>query len=1244
MFNNSENNYFCNSHINARNIYKMKTSFKTIFFTLALVTALALPVQSDAQSTSADTATYPYWVEMMQDPSANFFETQKAFYTYWEGREITKGSGYKPFKRWEYWMQNRVNADGSKPDPGHDLRVYNEYVSANSSRSSAGDWTPLGPFTVPSGYNGYRGLGRVNAIAFHPVDANKIYVGAPAGGFWYTNDGGQSWETQTDVLPTLGVSSIVVDHTNTEVVYMGTGDRDAGDAPGLGVWKSTNGGFTWTQWNNGMGNVTVGRLIMHPADNNIILAATSGGLYKTTNGGQTWVRSVNGNFKEVVFKPGNPDIVYAAAGGNFYRSANNGDTFVTITSGLPGGARGVIGVSPANPEMVYFLLTNSDSYKGIYRSTDSGLSFSLRSTTPNIMSWDCNGGSGGQAWYDLDIAVDPSNPDVIYAGGVNIFKSTNGGSNWSITAHWYGGCGVQSVHADLHVLEFNPLNNRLYAGNDGGIYWTANNGQSWTEITNGLVISQAYKIGQSATNKNYVINGYQDNGTSTYTGTSWVAVGGGDGMECAFDPTDDRYSYSTVYYGDINRIFNNNSQGQIAGQGSNGITESGAWVTPFLIDHFDGNVMFIGYKNVWRSTNIKASNTNSVSWTKISSINTSNLSVLVQSRANTNIIYASAGSSLYRSDNVKDASVQWANLSAFLPTSGAVTAIEASPVDENVVYLVQNKKVFKSVDKGFNWNEITGSLPDVAMNTITYYRNSSEGLYLGTDIGIFYRDANMADWIMFSNGFPAAGRVTELEIYYDPAGPNGDVIRAGTYGRGLWESPVAYSNPEANFVASDTIVPVGCPVNFTDLSAGVPFEWAWSFQGADVTSSTERNPSGITWSSPGTYNVSLTVSNPAGVATELKSGYITVSSDILPVAAFSADKRIFCTTDYPAVKFTDESEYCPVSWNWSFEPADVSFLNGTSATSQHPEVLFNSTGSYSVTLTVTNLNGSSDVSMPDFIQVGGSIVPFGETWESMSLSANDWTVENPDNKNTWELTQAGGSADGTGVIRMNFFDYAVAPGPRDRLVSPPFNFEGLDQVILGFQHAYAKRYAQITDSLIVLVSPDCGATWQRMLAIGENGNGNFVTHEVVDTGLFVPALPSDWCGASGNPPCYLIDLSEFAGSSNVRIAFETVHRRGNSLYLDNVYLTDLVKTKTILRSEEIALFPNPVSDVLNIRSGNELKGSKLSIYNTAGKAVLVKTLENGQSWIVSTAQLKPGVYIVKITDGNQVFTEKLIVE
>ena len=155
---------------------------------------------------------------------------------------------------------------------------------------------------------------------------------------------------------------------------------------------------------------------------------------------------------------------------------------------------------------------------------------------PNIMSWGCEGGDGGQAWYDLDVAVDPNNKNTVFAGGVNCFKSVDGGVTWEISSHWWGDCGVPSVHADLHVLEYNPLNNRLYAGNDGGIYYTANGGTSWPEITDGLPISQVYRIGQAKTDVNKVINGYQDNGTSTYYGNNnWQTTNGGDGMECAFD-------------------------------------------------------------------------------------------------------------------------------------------------------------------------------------------------------------------------------------------------------------------------------------------------------------------------------------------------------------------------------------------------------------------------------------------------------------------------------------------------------------------------------------------------------------------------------------------------------------------------------------------------------------------------------------------------------------------------------------
>lgn len=1217
---------------------------KITLITLILSIILVFCIKT-TMAQEKDYSTYPYWVDMMQDPDANFFETQKAFNQYWEGKEIIKGNGYKVFKRWEYWMSKQVSPDGTKPSAYRDIHAMQSLKTKNSTGTRAGSWVSLGPNNVPSGYNGYRGLGRINAVAFHPTDPNTVFAGAPAGGLWITYDDGATWVSHTDIMPTLGVSSIVVDYINPDIIYLGTGDRDAGDAPGLGVWKSLDGGVTFQPSNTGMEESTVGKLIIHPTDNNILIAATGGGIYRTTNAGASWTKIMNGNFKDIVFKPGDHNIVYAATAGNFYRSTNNGVSFTQVTNGLPGGARSAIGVSPANPEVVYLFVTNQDSFKGLYRSNDSGLSFSVMSTSPNIMAWDCNGGSGGQAWYDLDVAVDPTNADILYGGGVNCFKSINGGSTWAINSHWYGGCGVPSVHADLHVLEYNPLNNRLYAGNDGGLYWAANGGQSWTEISNGMVISQAYKIGQSATNKNYVINGYQDNGTSSYTGTSWVSVGGGDGMECAYDPTDDLYSYSTVYYGSITRNYNHNGQAGIAGQGVNGITESGAWVTPFIIDHYDGNTMFIGYDNIWRSTNIKASNPNSVKWDKISEINVNDLDIVRQSYANTNIIYTSKGNSLYRSDNVKASSVTWGNLTGLLPTGNTITAIETSPVDENVVYIVQQNRVFKSSTKGMSWTEITTNLPDVQMNTLVYYKNSPEGLYLGTNIGVFYRDASNEAWIHYSDGLPAAAKITELEIYYDPAGPQFDLLRAATYGRGLWESSLHYSVPFADFEADQVLVPLGCGVNFSDKSLGIPFQWEWQFEGGTPATSTERNPTSIVWNQPGTYTITLIVQNPAGTDTITKEAYINASGTLLPVAQFTSSLSSFCTNDEAVVSFYDQSDYCPTTWAWSFEPADVTFMENTTASSQNPVVQFNLGVPYSVTLVATNANGSANVVKQNYVVIGGQPMPFNEDFENADLEATGWTIVNPDNTITWDIFSIQNDTVVNKAARMNFFNYNVAPGRRDQLISPPINLDGFTTAYLGFEHAYIRRYAQISDTLIIYLSDDCGNTWTRIRTLSEDGTGTFETVPV-STVEYVPQSSDDWCNGEGGPACNVINISQWAGKNNIKIMFETFHKRGNNLFIDNIYITPTISTTSISTdiSQELTIYPNPANRIFTLQSQKSISEPEVKIFNFSGKLVFHEKLATGNHWAINPGGLSRGVYMLRVISENGAWDEKLIIK
>jgi hypothetical protein len=213
------------------------------------------------------------------------------------------------------------------------------------------------------------------------------------------------------------------------------------------------------------------------------------------------------------------------------------------------------------------------------------------------MDWSCDGsGTGGQGWYDLALAADPADANKIYAGGVDVWKSSDGGITWAINSHWYGDCSVPSVHADCHYLGFSPVDGQLYAGNDGGVFATPDGGATWNYKMVGVTIGQIYKLGQGQQSKNHVINGFQDNGSYTLTPAGWLATGGGDGMECIVDYAQDAYTYYTIYYGDIYRRYNNNNENHIAGNGINGITESGAWVTPYTLSATDPNTMFIGYR------------------------------------------------------------------------------------------------------------------------------------------------------------------------------------------------------------------------------------------------------------------------------------------------------------------------------------------------------------------------------------------------------------------------------------------------------------------------------------------------------------------------------------------------------------------------------------------------------------------------------------------------------------------------
>ncbi|MCX6225852.1 MAG: hypothetical protein NTV01_14055, partial [Bacteroidia bacterium] len=744
-----------------------------------LAAGLSVSAQNRTVTAPGNYASTPYWINMMEDPNANFFDIQRAFYTYWQGRVTHRGDGYKPFKRWEYYWQSRVNPDGSFPPAGQIYREYNRFAAAQPEgsgfKSGNANWFELGPKTRVD-VGGYVGIGRLNAIACHPSDTSIVYAGAPSGGLWKSTDGGKNWVVLTDRMPSLGVSSILIHPTKPDDILVGTGDRDHGDARGIGVIHSPDGGATWEMYNNGMGEFTVGMMARSETNPDFILAATNRGIFKTTDGGANWeIKSAieGAAYKDIKLKPGNSDVAYATSVGTvgFYRSEDAGETWTQVSdsAGVPTEGRMVIGVTAAASNLVY-LVCGAAAYVGCFVSQDDGKNFILQSDSPNILGYAGDGSdNSSQAWYDLSIFVDPAGAQVVYAGGINLWRSDNGGKNWKIKGHWTGG-GAAEVHADQHTFFYNPVNKRLYAGNDGGIYFTDNRGTDWKEISEGLGIGQIYRLGVSATNPYITVTGFQDNGSATWTGNEWLTTGGGDGMESAVDPTDYQYSYTTLYYGTITQLLFNGYNRQVGGKGTGGIDEDGAWVTPFLIHRDDGSTMIAGYKNIWITHDLK--NPNRVWWKKISNNLAGNnnvyIAALEQSPAQPQMLYFSRHDArLFRTDDFNQPNPVWTELTANLPASGTPTALESHPFDPMTVYMTLARHVFKSTDKGETWTDISGSLPEIPMNTILFDESSVEGLYIGTDAGVYFKDAGMPDWVFYNTNLPLSVEISELDVYYD---------------------------------------------------------------------------------------------------------------------------------------------------------------------------------------------------------------------------------------------------------------------------------------------------------------------------------------------------------------------------------------------------------------------------------------------------------------------------------------------
>ena len=757
------------------------------------------------------------WMQPFEgSANLNFYDIQNSFYSNYHkqygkylkslkrtGKEEEVGEQYGiiQFKRWENFWQPRVNSDGSFP-PGNAL--YNEWkkyqvqTTKISDRSSTpiANWTNLGPVTIPS----YTGSGRINVVRFDPNNSAKIFVGTPDGGLWVSADSGNTWATTTDSLPSIGVTDVAIDPTNSNTIYIATGDGDASDSYSVGIMKSINNGITWDTTglsfttNN---QETISRLLIDPINPNILLAATSKGIERTINGGLTWTKQFVVSNKDMAFMPFHPSTIYAA-GTYFYKSVDNGVTWKIAGSGLPstGVSRIALAVSKADSNFILALVAENTDYGllGLYESTDAGDTFKLLYNSLNLLGWESNGSDvGGQGWYDLSVAVSQFTTDTIYTGGVDVWRSTNGGKKFSIYGFWAGPYGGPYVHADDHFLTLSPDEKSIYVGCDGGIYQRAFSASKWTDISSGMSIMEIYSLSSSATNSNLITTGAQDNGTCEMNGANnWGLILGGDGMKTIIDYTNPDIIYGEGSYGAIN----------VSVDGGNNFTNidpnnsaSSNWVTPYVMDPNNHNIIYAGLDDIYETSD------EGNDWTNITNgLTDGNTYVaLAVAPSNSNVIYASTSNAIYRSDNT---GTTWSNITNGLPGSLSITSIAVKGSDPYTLWITfsgfnSGMRVYKSIDSGKIWTDVSAGLPAIPVNCINYQNNSNDDLYVGTDLGVYYLNNSLPGWVSYNTGLPNVV-IDQLSIQYATS-----VLRAATYGRGVWQTDLATPTGIPQLIAND---------------------------------------------------------------------------------------------------------------------------------------------------------------------------------------------------------------------------------------------------------------------------------------------------------------------------------------------------------------------------------------------------------------------------------------------------------
>lgn len=731
------------------------------------------------------------------------------------------------------------------------------------------NWVERGPNNVG---------GRTRALMFDPNDANnkKVFAGGISGGLWVTSDvtdENESWTNIDDFMASLSIATLAYDPNSTTTFYLGTGERYTHDFAGLGIWKSEDGGSTWTHLSSTSDFSYVPKIVI--TSTSTIIAATENGIKRSTDGGASWTSpaTVNVDMSDVELAS-NGDLYAGGFTGRIFKSTDDGITWTSIDP-KAGGQRVEIGLAPSNPDVIYALSAIGSDVGWLVKSTDGGSTWD-ELDVPSYRNQDCTESSSdftrGQAWYDLIIGVHPTDENNVLIGGIDLFRSTDGGSNFELVSYWTGNCDAY-VHADQHAIVYRPDNpNEAIFGNDGGVFYSADIGDAvnpdFIARNKNYNVTQFYAA--AAVNEelsNEFLAGAQDNGSQRFLASglnSTEEATGGDGAFCHIDQDDANFQITSYVY---SNYYLSTDHGNSFSTLNDDNSNVGRFINPTEYDS-KANILYgaAGNNQITRITDVTG-NPSSMATVTVD-LEGKAITTIKASPYTDNTLFVGVNSNegyIFKIENADTSNPTVTNITGSFNASSGVwlSSIDVGESEDQLLITYSNygvNSVFETEDGGANWTSKEGDLDDFPVYGAIYNPENRNEVLLATELGVWSTDdfsASSPEWEATNSGL--ANVSTRMIKQRESDG----LIYVATHGRGLYTTYSFGPNFIAGIEYDRNITYVGKPINFINGSIGSIDNVLWTF--GDGYTSTDNNPSHA-FPAPGKYSVKIEINDGQSVA------------------------------------------------------------------------------------------------------------------------------------------------------------------------------------------------------------------------------------------------------------------------------------------------------------------------------------------------------------------------------------------